>query len=208
MNTIRRKQIVLSIREKVDIVEALKRGVPPSNVAEKFNIGKSTISEIKKNADSIFSSFSAFESGTQRNDRKTMRNCQNEDLGKAVYTWFLQKRSLNQLICGTILCEKALQFNKMLSGPSDFKASTGWLKNFKHRHGIRQVKIHGEMLSNNFPNAEAFISEFHNVVKDDGYDLEHIYNADETGLFWKVLPGKSLISKQEKTVGGRKPSKE
>ena len=41
------------------------------------------------------------------------------------------------------------QFNstKNLRGRSNFQASTGWLKRFKSRHGIRELQIEGEKLS-------------------------------------------------------------
>ncbi|XP_046662996.1 jerky protein homolog-like [Homalodisca vitripennis] len=44
--------------------------------------------------------------------------------------------------------------------------------------------------------------------KDEGYSLDLVYNADETGLNWKALPRKSLASKREKAAPGFKVSKE
>lgn len=35
-----------------------------------------------------------------------------------------------------------------------------------------------------------------------------IFNADETGLFWKMLPNKTLVHAGEATAPGRKISKE
>ncbi len=46
-----------------------------------------------------------------------------------------------------MVCEKALLMNKKLGGPKDFKASHGWLHNFKSRHGIRELDVQGEHLS-------------------------------------------------------------
>ena len=68
-------------------------------------------------------------------------------LEDAVYVWFTQKRSMGEPISGPLLCEKALQFNEKLGGSPDFKASSGWLKNSKSRHGIRELQIEGEKLS-------------------------------------------------------------
>ena len=65
----------------------------------------------------------------------------------SLFTWFTQKRSLGQPISGPLLCEKALLFNQELSGNSDFKASNGWLRAFKSRHGIRELQIEGKTLS-------------------------------------------------------------
>lgn len=35
-------------------------------------------------------------------------------------------------------------------------------------------------------------------------DLEQIYNADESGLFWRMLPEHTLASSHEKNAPGRK----
>lgn len=45
------------------------------------------------------------------------------------------------------MCEKALQMNKNLGGLTILKASSGKLKNFKMRHGIREQEVQGEKLS-------------------------------------------------------------
>lgn len=76
--------------------------------------------------------------------RKTLRTANDFALEDAMYIWFTQKQSLCEPLSGPLVSEKALQFNEMLGGPSDFKASSEWLKNFKVRHGIRQLDIEGE----------------------------------------------------------------
>ena len=47
--TRKRKRIVLSIEDKVKIVELLDKSVSYSVIAEKYGIGKSTVSDINKN---------------------------------------------------------------------------------------------------------------------------------------------------------------
>jgi hypothetical protein len=65
----------------------------------------------------------------------------------AVYKWFLQKPSTDELMFGPLLCEKALLFSEKIGGPSTtFQASTGWLKRLKSHHGIRGLHIEGEKL--------------------------------------------------------------
>ncbi|GFU11021.1 hypothetical protein TNCV_344301 [Trichonephila clavipes] len=49
-------------------------------------------------------------------------------------------------ISGSLLREKAFKLNEKLGGSADFKASTGWLKNFKSLLGIRELQIEGESL--------------------------------------------------------------
>ena len=43
--------------------------------------------------------------------------------------------------------EKALQINTELGSDASFTASSGWLHNYKARHGIRQLSVQGEILS-------------------------------------------------------------
>ena len=96
--------------------------------------------------------------------------------------------------------EKAiLLFKEMYPSSTDnFKASKGWLHSFKNRHGIRQLTLQGELLSAD-PSAandfKAFLSEF---VEQQGFSLHQIFNADETGLYWCLLPNKTLADSTEK----------
>ena len=65
-----------------------------------------------------------------------MKQAANEDLDKALYTWFVQKRCQGFPVSGVMIMEKALIMNRQLDGSEKFKASHGWLANFCARHGI------------------------------------------------------------------------
>lgn len=114
--------------------------------------------------------------------RKTMKKPKTELLEDAVFTWFMQNRASGLPISGPLLCEKALYFNKKLGGDSSFVARSGWMRNFKSRHGIRQIEIHGEKLSANTTAAESFSHNVQKYIKENKFDMDFIYNADETGL--------------------------
>lgn len=55
---------------------------------------------------------------------------------------------------------------------------------------------------------EKFKQDFKKQIKDSGYSYDQIYNCDETGLNYKMLPSKTLASRQEKSSPGHKRSKE
>lgn len=151
------------------------------------------------------------QSWTLRRDkkkRKTFRTANNSALEDAMYVWFTQRRSLGEPLSGPLVCEKALQFNEKLGGPADFKASSGWLRNFKLRHGIRELEIHGEKLSSDLNAAETYKKRFPAMVREKGYSKDDVYNADETGVNWRALPRKSLASRREQSAPGYKVSKE
>ncbi|XP_067140340.1 jerky protein homolog-like [Centruroides vittatus] len=136
-----------------------------------------------------------------------MRMAENQDLDIAVYMWFMQVRSQGQPISGPLICKKALEMNKKLGGNADFKATTGWLKCFKSRHGIRELDIHGEKLSADTESAECLKESFKNMIDKEDYQKTNVYNADETGLYWKKMPTKTLVSKNEMSAPGFKASK-
>ncbi|KRY38783.1 SWI/SNF-related matrix-associated actin-dependent regulator of chromatin subfamily E member 1 [Trichinella spiralis] len=76
--------------------------------------------------------------------------CSGRQLTDLCCTWILRKRALDQPISGPILQEKALAFSTKLD-IDNFVANSGWLRNLKSRHGIRELKIHGEKLSADRP---------------------------------------------------------
>ena len=78
-----------------------------------------------------------------------------------------------------------------------FKASTGWLNKFKNQHSIRNLSIQGEKLSAAEETVEPVLGK-----------AEQIYNADETGLLWKCLLQRTLVSCREKSAPGFKKAKD
>jgi hypothetical protein len=75
-----------------------------------------------------------------------------------------------------------------------FKASEGWLERFKHRHSIVFKRIQGESAEINMVNLNNWQKE---VLRADisHYSPNDVFNADETGLFWQLMPDKTLTFK-------------
>ena len=86
----------------------------------------------------------------------------------------------------------------------DFSASSGWLNRFIKRHGIKSTRLHGQGGSVN----DASIAEGLAIVRQElaKYAPDNIYNVDETGMFYRLLPRQSYVTKTEnkKTVRGTK----
>lgn len=122
----KRKRNVLSLQQKLDVISKLHKGESDVSLAHSYNVGKATITDIKNNRESLMSFASTMDSEEGVKKRKAMKSAQYKDLDDAVSKWFVQRRSLGEPISGPLLCEKALDLNKKLEGPSDFKASSGW----------------------------------------------------------------------------------
>jgi predicted transcriptional regulator len=85
---------------------------------------------------------------------------------------------------------------------SGFKASNGWLNRYKKRESLSTQKVCGE--SNSV--SSTIIEDWKNnklsaILKD--YEPKNIFNCDEFGLFYKMLPKKSLNFKGKQCKGGK-----
>ena len=80
-------------------------------------------------------------------------------------------------------------------------ASNGWLEKWKTRHNVRQFSVAGEDGEVNAETLESWAERLPEIVKE--YELKDIWNADETGLFSRALPDKSLSVKKGRCNGGK-----
>ena len=79
---------------------------------------------------------------------------------------------------------------------------------FKNRNGIRNLSIQGEELSAAGETVDPFLQKIHKVVEEKGLTPEQICNADDTGLLWKCLLQRTLVSSREKSAPGFKKAKD
>nr|CAI5849511.1 unnamed protein product [Callosobruchus analis] len=129
----KRKHVILALEKKAEIIRQLDSGHSSTSVAARFNVGKSTISDIKKKKYEILRYVSRIEKGPAT--RKTMRDAEYSDDEEAVYAWFLQQKARHAAISEETILQKARQsFTDMDCGEEvNFEVSRGWLQGFKHR---------------------------------------------------------------------------
>lgn len=112
------------------------------------------------------------------------------------------------------LYEDLLVKDTETAGPSGsvshppFSASKGWLNNFKQRFNLHSVKQTGEAASADKAAASDYLPVFLDIVAEGGYTAQQVFNVDETGLYWKRMPTKTVISRNEKKAPGHKASKD
>ncbi|XP_033223555.1 tigger transposable element-derived protein 4-like [Belonocnema kinseyi] len=101
-----------------------------------------------------------------------------------------------------IVIEKA-EFFAVHLGYKDFKATSGWIEKFKNRNGIIYRTLNCESASVSKEDCEKFLTDILPSLLEV-YAIEDIFNADETGLFFKCLPDKTLTFKGDTCHGGKK----
>ncbi|XP_019716745.1 tigger transposable element-derived protein 1-like [Hippocampus comes] len=138
---------------------------------------------------------------------------------RLLLVWINEKEMAGDMMTKAIICEKAtVIFNDLVKedagdGTSakehrEFKASPGWFEKFKRRTGIHSVVRHGEASSADHKAADEFVQKFKQLVIDEGYVAQQVFNCDETGLFWKKMPRRTFITAEEIKMPGHKPMKD
>ncbi|XP_065261952.1 tigger transposable element-derived protein 1-like [Emys orbicularis] len=72
----------------------------------------------------------------------------------------------------------------------------------------RNLQTTGESASANEEAAKAYPEQLKKIIEERGYLPEQVFNADETGLFWKKMPTHTYISKSERQAPGFKAGKD
>src|SRR6185437_7427884 len=121
---------------------------------------------------------------------------------EALTLWVENALQAGLVINDDILLSKALEL-AFLCKEDKFKGSNGWVDNFKKRHNLKQYNMHGEAASAPVHDLGTMRENIRNVLKN--YDPNDIFNCDETGLFWKMRPNRTISNGP---VSGSKQSKD
>ena len=129
-----------------------------------------------------------WQGATQRSERsaKRVRQTEHPQITEMMDLWVAKAIGDGILLTGEVLRRKWHVFADMAGIPKDsrLKLSSGWLESFKHRHGLTQVKRHGEAGSAKAETVAAERKRVQELIQESGYQLHDIYNMDETGLFY------------------------
>jgi hypothetical protein len=210
-NTGSGKRARTDIKTRMTLIIQYKDGKTVSELSVIHNLKSDTIRKILKAADKLTEKIGKFDDVTICEARKSLRYSSNELLDKALAKWFYQMRSKNVPMSYSILHEQALRMNSMLgeNGDKNFKASNGYLNKFLHRDNfIDSTKLYGERISSDPKSAGEFKTTLKEYVKEKNLCAEQIFNCYESGLFYKCLPDKSLLTTEERDPSNIKTIKD
>jgi hypothetical protein len=133
------------------------------------------------------------------------------ELEDMFYIWIDSMRRANHPVPPSLAIAKAKSIVSSLSIPeTNFKASWQWLRRFRVRRGLQKMLLHGEGAEVNKSDLGllAALDDLYAIIAQ--YDLENVYNMDETGLFFRLLPRYNLLMPDEdiSTIRGKKKSKD
>ena len=205
---------VLTIKTKQEIIANVESGQKAADVARQYGLNRSTVCTILAKKDIIKKTQAA--KGVMKITSAKQRGAIHEKMERLLLVWINEREMKRDVTSMAIIQEKARDIFEKLkqqtpsssSEELEFKATTGWFANFKRRSGIKHVIMHGESASADKEEAEKYCLKFQELIETEGHRPQQIFNCDETGLFWKRIPNRTYITKDEKSVPGHKPMKD
>ena len=192
----KRQRKVLTLADKVRVLEDVSQGMSNRAVAEKYKVGRTQINNIVLQKDKIQLEFNEGKSANSK--YLVARHLQYPDIDKGVWNFFCEARGKNIPVNGRMLQDQADEIASNL-GLTSFQASNGWLQKFTARHSIKMAVLHGESADVSQQTVDQWREKLPLIC--DGYADCDIYNMDETAIFYRLLPNKSYIKQGEERHG-------
>ena len=127
-------------------------------------------------------------------ETKRSRAVANPQLDQALANWVLQCEGRHISLSGDLIKEKASCFARNLKINDGIEYSNGWLDRFQKRYGFKGFKSYGESGSVDLTVIEEKLPELQEKLS--AYAHHDIYNMDETGLFFRMAPDRSISQRQ------------
>ncbi|CAH2302071.1 tigger transposable element-derived 1-like [Pelobates cultripes] len=206
----KRQSIPLDV--KIQVLDRLDKGERQVDIGADLHLPTSTIRTILKNKDKICTLATTSTASSAKKITRS-RSYALEEMEKRLSIWIDDELERNMPLSQAILMEKAKSiFAHIQSQDPDvmesFAASRGWFDCFKKRYNLYNLKITREAASADTGAAASFPASLKEVVDRGSYPPEVVINVDETGLFWKRMPSRTFISREQKRAPGFKAAKD
>lgn len=188
-----------TLKTKIEIITRIETGeITQAQAPSLYQVDASTVSRILKHKDKLRSRAAAV--GQEAVKKVRVREGKFAAVDLLVYEWLTFMRSIfNETklpISAMMLKLQAKKYAKEVGiGEKNFSASNGWLDRWRKRFGVTSLNLHGEGGDVDWEKIKDEMEMLKSLLKN--YDLENIYNMDETGLFFRCFPKRSYIGKDE-----------
>uniref|UniRef100_A0A3P8SAK2 HTH CENPB-type domain-containing protein n=1 Tax=Amphiprion percula TaxID=161767 RepID=A0A3P8SAK2_AMPPE len=209
-----KKRKAISMEVKLDIIRRSEKGERPTNIGRLLGLNRTTVSTIIGDKKRILEHVrrSAPMKSTVITKQRSGLILEMERL---LVLWLEDQQQRCIPVSLRLTQEKARSLFEKLkrekgegSEREEFGASKGWFMRFKARANLHNFKVQREAASGDYKARSDFPSALAEIIREGGYCAEQVFNVDETGLFWKRMPARTYIAKEEETASGYKASKE
>lgn len=121
------------------------------------------------------------------------------ELENALFQWILSAQGRITISQDVIRTKAQEYWARIYPGEDTPQFSNGWLRNFQSRKEIKGYKLSGESGDVNQEAVETQMTAIRHELRE--YRPQDIFNCDESGLFWRAIPDRSLATT---AIPGRK----
>ncbi|XP_059162114.1 tigger transposable element-derived protein 1-like [Physella acuta] len=206
----KRNRRSIDLDMKLTVLRLYEEGQQGIDIARFLDLPPSTVRTIRKNADKIKA---GAKHAVPLNAKKITRSrsALMESMESLLAVWIQDHNQNNVPLTASAIQEKAkslysdlaTSFNTKGAKVEEFGASRGWLERFKKRSCFSDIQLSGEMSEDIFE-VHKFPQELQAVIDEGGYSPKQVFNVDETGLYWKRLPARTMMSVEEQAASGFK----
>ena len=156
------------------------------DLAQEYEISTQSVSDILSQS-SQWLNYDASSLSTSHLYRN--RTSDYPDIEEATRIWVDQLLARDLTLSGSIIQEKAREFANIFE-ISNFNASSGWLAKFKNRNNLHSYKKRGESMSAPIQEIADMQLQLQEILQE--YSPDDIWNCDETALFWRLEPNRTI----------------
>ncbi|XP_074854943.1 tigger transposable element-derived protein 1 [Carettochelys insculpta] len=211
---IKKTRKTISLSTKLDILRCFDAGKRAVDIGIALGLTPTTVRTIRRNADKIRASAQSvipLSATTISQSRSSLL----ENMEHLLSVWIEDQNQRNVPVSLLMIQAKAKSLYDNLkrhqgegSQAETFTASQGWFDGFKRRYNLHNIKMSSEVAGADTAAAKKFTDCLKKIIEEGGYSPKQVFNVDETGLYWKRMPERTYISREEKTVPGFQAAKD
>ncbi|XP_006903103.1 PREDICTED: tigger transposable element-derived protein 1-like [Elephantulus edwardii] len=187
----------ITLRVKLEVLRRFEEGEKLTHIARALGLATSTVASIRVNKEKIRANSQAATPASA----SQLTRCRSVVMGhmeRRLSVWIEEQKQQHRPVSTLLIQDKARRlFVELQQEQGDgaqaqtFGASNGWFARFKARHN---VLLTDEPTAADTQAAARFPLVLRGILEEGRYSPKQVFNVDETGLFWKRLPERTLLA--------------